>query len=98
MIYTDALQTLIMVVGAVILTIKGEGCPGSKPCAIRLLPCRTQASLLGMWWVPWSSHEGDRGCLLSSCSQGPAACWSLALGQPAYGTELPQEHRAQLQA
>lgn len=26
MIYTDALQTLIMVVGAVILTVKGEGC------------------------------------------------------------------------
>lgn len=25
MIYTDALQTIIMVVGAVILTIKGEG-------------------------------------------------------------------------
>lgn len=26
MIYTDALQTLIMVVGAVILTVQGEGC------------------------------------------------------------------------
>lgn len=25
-IYTDALQTLIMVVGAVILSVKGEGC------------------------------------------------------------------------
>lgn len=32
MIHTDALQTLIMVVGAVILTVKGEGwgCSGGR--------------------------------------------------------------------
>lgn len=39
MIYTDALQTLIMVVGAVILTVKGEGyglagLPSSTPIGV----------------------------------------------------------------
>lgn len=35
MIYTDALQTFIMVVGAVILTVKGEavGCRDQPTCS-----------------------------------------------------------------
>lgn len=66
MIYTDALQTLIMVVGAVILTIKGERGGGGGCTA------RTQVPALGGGGLTRSSHSAvgtPRGGSLPSAAQ-----------------------------
>lgn len=100
-IYTDALQTVIMVVGAVILTIKGEGLwavVGLTPAS----PLRsgTQVSAL-RGEVGSHSHEaiswpslGDGGCQLLFCPCCSAAFLLPAPGQLGSGSELTKEHRA----
>lgn len=76
MIYTDALQTLIMVVGAVILTVKGEGwgCSGGRG-GLEVTPGGSQPPA-GLPWVM------DGGCLLLSCPHCSAVFLSPAPGRP----------------
>lgn len=87
MIYTDALQTLIMVVGAIILTVKGEGLKGlsQQPLLSGVCPVRTQVPTLGRGRGVDSQRQGtrqsaprhpplgDRGCMSLSHLYRPAA-------------------------
>lgn len=106
MIYTDALQTIIMVVGAVILTIKGEGLwavvglTPASPLRSGCCPFGTQVSALGgedgshsHEAISWPSL-GDGGCLLLFRPCCSAAFLSPAPGQLGSGSELTKEHRA----
>lgn len=50
MIYTDALQTLIMVVGAVILTVKGEGLRAGGQAGWAVAVASAQDPAAGTGW------------------------------------------------
>lgn len=88
MIYTDALQTLIMVVGAVILTVKGEGwgCSGGRG-GLEVTPGGSQPPC-------WPSL-GDGWRLPAPLLPTLLSCVSVTSSWPAgSGWELTQEHRA----